>query len=171
MRLFIAINLPKEVKDYLWELKEEFRNIGKFNFISKKNYHITLKFLGEIKKDKLEEIKQKLSKIKFNSFEDSLNKIGCFNNKVIWVNLNQKENVLKLAKIIDQEFMENEQRFSDHITLARIKDIKKKNEFIKKLGTKIKPIKFKINSFELIKSTLSKDGPTYEIINSYNLLQ
>lgn len=170
MRLFIAINLPKEVKDYLWELKEEFRNIGKFNFISKKNYHITLKFLGDIKEDKLKEIKQKLSKIKFNSFEDSLNKLGCFNNRILWVNLNQKENVLKLAKLIDQEFMEKDQRFSDHITLARIKDIKKKNEFMKKLETKIKQIKFKINSFELMKSELSKDGPSYFEIERYSLI-
>jgi len=169
MRLFIAINLPKEVKDYLWELKEEFRGVGKFNFISKKNYHITLKFLGNIKEDKLEEIKQKLSKIKFNSFEDSLNKLGCFNNKVLWINLNQKENVLKLAKLIDQEFMEREQRFSDHITLARIKNIKKKNEFMKKLETKIKQMKFKISSFELIKSDLSKDGPKYTVLETYSL--
>jgi len=169
MRLFIAIKLPKEVKDYLWELKEEFRGVGKFNFISKKNYHITLKFLGNIKEDKLEEIKQKLSKIKFNSFEDSLNKLGCFNNKVLWINLNQKENVLKLAKLIDQEFMEREQRFSDHITLARIKNIKKKNEFMKKLETKIKQMKFKISSFELIKSDLSKDGPKYTVLETYSL--
>lgn len=169
MRLFIAIKLPKEVKDYLWELKEEFRNIGKFNFISKKNYHITLKFLGNTKEEKLEEIKEKLAKIEFNSFEDSLKELGCFNNKVIWVNLNKKDNVLKLAKIIDQEFMEKEQRFSDHITLTRIKDIKKKNEFIKKLKTKIKPIKFKINSFELIKSDLSKDGPKYTVLETYSL--
>lgn len=169
MRLFIAINLPKEVKDYLWELKEEFRDLGKFNFIAKKNYHITLKFLGDVKEDKLEDIKQKLSKIKFSSFEDSLNKLGCFNNRVLWINLNQKENVLKLAKLIDQEFMEKEQRFSDHITLARIKNIKKKNEFIKKLEIKIKPIKFKISSFELMKSDLSKDGPKYTVLETYSL--
>tara|TARA_Y100000034_G_scaffold109360_1_gene140620 strand:+ start:1729 stop:2244 length:516 start_codon:yes stop_codon:yes gene_type:complete len=169
MRIFIAITLPKEVKDYLWELKEEFRGIGKFNFIAKKNYHITLKFLGNIKEDKLEEIKQKLSKIKFNSFEDSLKELGCFENRVLWVNLKQKNNVLNLSKLIDQEFMETEQRFSDHITLARIKNLKKKNEFLKKLKTKIKPIKLKINSFDLIKSELNKDGPKYTVLETYSL--
>ena len=169
MRLFIAINLPKEVKDYLWELKEEFRNIGKFNFIAKSQLHITLKFLGNIKGDKLEDIKQKLSKIKFNSFEDSLKELGCFNNRVLWINLNKKDNVLNLAKLIDQEFMETEQRFSDHITLARIKNIKKKNEFMKKLETKITPINFKINSFELMESKLSKDGPKYTVLETYSL--
>jgi 2'-5' RNA ligase len=169
MRLFIAINPPKEVKDYLWGLKEEFKTSGKFNFVPKKNYHITLKFLGEIKENELEPTKQKLSKIKFKSFEDSLNKLGCFSDKVLWVDLNQKDNVLKLAKLIDQEFMEKEQRFSDHITLARIKDIKKKNEFMKRLETKITPMKFKINSFELMNSELSKDGPKYTILEIYSL--
>jgi 2'-5' RNA ligase len=169
MRLFIAITLPKEVKDYLWELKEEFRGIGKFNFVAKSRLHITLKFLGNNKEDKLEEIKEKLSKIRFNSFEDSLNQLGCFNNKVLWIDLKQKDNVLKLSKLIDQEFMEREQRFSDHITLARIKNIKKKNEFLKKLKTKINPIKFKINSFDLIKSELNKDGPKYTTLETYSL--
>ena len=91
MRLFIAINLPKEVKDYLWELKEEFRELGKFNLTAKSKYHITLKFLGEIKEDKLVEIKEKLSEIKFSSFETSLNKLGCFNDRILWINLIPEE--------------------------------------------------------------------------------
>jgi|SRR3989344_51529 len=171
MRLFIAINLPKEVKDYLWELKEEFRELGKFNLTAKSKYHITLKFLGEIKEDKLVEIKEKLSEIKFSSFETSLNKLGCFNDRILWINLIPEEGVLKLAKLIDQEFMEKEQRFSAHITLARIKSIKNKNKFIEKLETKVKPIKFKISSFELMKSILSKDGAKYETLETYSLNQ
>src|SRR3989344_1105647 len=163
MRLFIAINLPKEVKDYLWELKEEFRELGKFNLTAKSKYHITLKFLGEIKED--------LSEIKFSSFETSLNKLGCFNDRILWINLIPEEGVLKLAKLIDQEFMEKEQRFSAHITLARIKSIKNKNKFIEKLETKVKPIKFKISSFELMKSILSKDGAKYETLETYSLNQ
>ena len=175
MRAFIAINLPKEVKDYLFDLQKDFKDFGKINFITKKNIHLTLKFLGSIDGNKLKQIKEKLSKIKLKSFEVSLNSTGVFPNKdfmrVLWVNLNPKDKVLELAKNIDQELIEfsNKQEFSDHITLGRIKFLKNKQEFLKKLEIKIKPIKFKVNSFELMKSDLSKDGPKYTVLETYLL--
>jgi len=171
MRLFIAINISKEVKDYLFELKNEFRKLGKINFSGKNKYHITLKFLGEVKENKLEEIKDKLSKVKFNSFETSLNELGNFNNRVLWVNLKPNNKVLELAKKIDEQLIEfpNPHKFNDHITLARIKSLKSEKEFNKKLKTKVKKINFKINSFELMKSTLSKDGAKYEVLEKFNL--
>ena len=37
MRLFIAIELPEEVKDYLFSIKDKFnRNLAKINWIGKK---------------------------------------------------------------------------------------------------------------------------------------
>ena len=173
MRLFIALNISKEAKDYLFKLKEEFRNLGKINLLGKNKYHITLKFLGEVKEDKLEEIKNKLSKVKFNSFEISLNELGHFHERVLWVNTKPKDKILDLAKKIDEQLIEfpNEKDFNNHITLARIKSLKNKKEFHKKLETEIKEIKFKVNSFELMKSTLSKDGAKYEIIHSYTFHQ
>ena len=46
--------------------------------------------------------------------------------------------------------------------------MKNKNE-IKELlkNIRIKNLKFKINKFSLIKSELSKDGPTYSIIEDF----
>lgn len=171
MRLFIAINIPKEVKDYLWKLKEEFRGIGKFNFVPKKNYHLTLKFLGEVDKDKLCSIKQKLSEINFNSFETSLYKIGDFNQKVLYVNLNPREKLIELAKKIDEQLIEypNDFRFNDHITLARIKSLKDEKRFGQLSKIDINHLGLRIISFELMKSELSKDGSKYSILESYPL--
>src|SRR3989338_511497 len=49
MRLFLAIDLPKKAKkqleDNLFSLKKEYAD---FNWVSEKNYHITLIFFGEI---------------------------------------------------------------------------------------------------------------------------
>ena len=171
MRIFIAINLPKEIKDYLWELKEEFRGLGKINFTAKSRYHITLKFLGEVKEGILEEIKEKLSKVKFNSFETSLNELGHFNHNVLWINVKPNEEVLSLSKRIDEMVIEfpNPHDFSYHITLGKIKSLKNKKKFEEKLKMDIKKLKFKVNSFELMKSTLSKDGAKYESLEIYNL--
>ena len=171
MRLFIAINLSKEIKDYLWELKEEFRGLGKINFTAKSKYHITLKFLGEIKEERLEGIKEKLSKVKFNSFEISLNELGHFNHRILFVNVKPNECVLNLCNKIDEQLIEfpNDHNFNDHITLARIKLLKDKEEFSKKLKKEVKKMRFKVSSFELMKSTLSKDGAKYESLEIYNL--
>ncbi len=171
MRLFIAVNLPKEVKDYLWELKEEFRDLGKLKFEPKKNYHITLKFLGEVEENKLDYIKQKLSNVKLNQFTTSLNKFGSFNYGVLWVDQEPKNNILQLAKKIDEQLIEypNNYNFNDHITLARIKLLKDKKRFDELLKTSIKHLEIRVNSFELVKSELSKDGSRYSILESYSL--
>src|SRR3989344_6341432 len=130
MRLFIAINLSKEVKDYLFDLQKEFREFGKFNFVAKKNLHLSLKFMGNIEESKLKGINDKLSKIKSKSFEVSLNSLGVFPDKdlikVLWIDLTPKNKILELAKTIDQELIEfpNDYSFSEHITIARIKLIK-----------------------------------------------
>jgi len=95
MRTFIAINLPKEVKDYLFDLQKEFRDSGKINFVHKSNLHLTIKFLGQVDENKLKEIKEKLSNIKFKPFEVYLNNTGIFPNKdfirILWVDLIPKD--------------------------------------------------------------------------------
>ena len=172
MRLFIAINLSKEAKDYLWQLKEEFRGVGKVKFTPKKNYHLTLKFIGEVSEDRLESIKQRLSKVYFDKFEVSLHQLGHFNHKVLWVNLNPRDKILELAKRIDGELTEfpNDYSFNNHLTLAKIKYLDNKERFEERLGTKIKPLEFRITSFELMKSELSKDGPKYTVLETYYLI-
>lgn len=175
MRLFIAINLPKEIKDYLFSLEKEFRDSGKINFVYKSNLHLTIKFLGQVDENKLKEIKEKLSNIKFKPFEVYLNNTGIFPNKdfirILWVDLIPKDKVIELAKRIDEQLMEfsEKQEFSAHITLGRVKFLKNKQEFLKKLSLKIKPLKFGVKSFELMKSDLSKDGPEYTILETYSL--
>ena len=171
MKLFIAVNLPREIKDYLFDFQKEFRSLGKFNFVPKKNYHVTLKFLGEIKEDKLDYIKQKLSNVNFKSFSTSLYKLGYFDYRVLWISSNPKEDVLELAKKVDEQLIEypNDHEFNNHITIARIKSLKDKEEFEKRLNIEVKKLKFRVTSFELMRSKSSKDGSRYTILETYSL--
>jgi len=178
MRLFIGIFLPKEILDYLHEVQDNLKkNLnGKINWIAKSKLHFTLKFLGEIKEDKLDEIKERLNKIKFKSFKVKLDKIGVFPNedyvRVIWVGLNPKEKIIELQQKVDSELLKlssKDQEFNVHITLARVKLIKDKEEFKKNIKFNIEEKEFEINEFCLVKSVLSKDGPKYEILKKYPL--
>ncbi len=177
MRLFIGIFLPEEIKNYLYELENKLKKLlhGKINWIAKKNIHFTLKFIGDINETKLNGIKEKLNKIKFDSFEVELDKIGVFpdenNPRIIWAGLNPKEKLIELQKKVDSELLDlfsKDQDFKVHITLGRIKLIKNKEEFKTNMKIEIERKKFEINEFCLVKSKLSKDGPKYEILERFN---
>ena len=71
MRLFIAIEPSKEVKDYIYNLESKLKSElpATISWVAKKNLHLTLKFLGEIKEDKLGDLKKVLKGIQFPKFE------------------------------------------------------------------------------------------------------
>ena len=67
-----------------------------------KNLHLTLKFLGEVPFDKLEEIKTRLSTIRFEKFETNLKEMGVFHKQkrgIIWLGILNCE---KLQSQIDE---------------------------------------------------------------------
>ena len=178
MRCFIAIKLPIEIKDYLFELQREIRSeYAKINFVHKKNLHLTLKFLGEINNKKIEEIKERLKEIKFKHLEFSLNDVGFFPNeksiRVVWISLKPTNAVIELQQKIDSEILDlfnKDERFSAHLTLGRVKLIKNKEKFLERLGSlNIENKTFLINSFYLIKSNLKREGPEYTDLEVFEL--
>jgi RNA 2',3'-cyclic 3'-phosphodiesterase len=179
MRTFIAIELSDEAKDYLYNLQKELKNElkdAKISWVAKKNLHLTLKFLGETSEKQLTQLKPILSSINFKKFKIHLNKTGIFKSnsahKVIWVDFKPVENVLSLQRCVDEETLpifSGEQQFKAHITLGRIKALKKKNITLPLTERLLKPIEFEVQNFELIQSTLTKDGPQYKILETYEL--
>ena len=177
MRTFIAINLPKEIKDYLFDLQKELKNKlpAKINWVAKKNLHITLKFLGETTEQNKKEICEILKNIKLKEFEVELDQIGTFPSenliKVIWIGLKPEKQLIGLQHQIDAEtikFSNREQKFQTHLTLGRVKLVKNKEKFTKTIKEiETKKLKFKITKFEFMESILTKDGPKYKTIEEY----
>jgi 2'-5' RNA ligase len=174
MRMFIAIELPSEVKAHLAELQKKLD--GHFaQLILAKEIHLTLKFLGEVDEQKIAEIKQKLEKVDFGSFDASLGKPGVFPNesyvRVVWIGVEPAESIIALQNKIEKSLaglFEQDTRFSPHLTLARVKFVKDKQAFIENLK-KLEAGKneFLVSSFKLIKSTLTPKGPVYETIAEF----
>ena len=172
MRLFIAIEIPEDVSNQLRALQEKLIIPGKAT--KTKSFHLTLKFLGETEKEK--RLFEELSKIQFKSFEAKLSQIGAFPNtdnpRVIWIGLEPQNIINKLQKQIDSATQklgfEQDKKFHPHLTLARIKFLKDKRGF-KDLLEDISPpqASFNIDSFKLIKSTLTPEGPKYEVLSSF----
>ncbi len=177
VRCFVALELDRVTREYIEELNSMIKKknlfAGKFTDIE--NLHLTLKFLGEIEESRVEQIKKILSKINMKSFEVSLGEIGVFNNafnSILWLKLNGKE-IWELQKIIDEKLLglfEPEERFMSHITLARMKKIHDKQEFLDYIkNIKLKKVKFKVNDFVFKKSELKPEGPIYTDLEKYSL--
>ena len=176
MRLFIAIDF-NELNYQFIELQ---KNLPKedVKLTLTKRYHLTLKFLGEVSETDTEKIIECLKKIKLEEFEINLDEIGVFPNenyvRVVWVGVNPKEKIIELQKSIEEALSDfgfkKDFKFHPHITLARVKFIKDKPNFIdalKKLKID-KDKKIMAKEFKLIKSTLSPEGPIYEDLEVFS---
>ncbi|MFC1710537.1 RNA 2',3'-cyclic phosphodiesterase [Nanoarchaeota archaeon] len=170
IRSFISIDIPEEVRKEISGIQEKLPE-----FVGKKteleNLHLTLKFLGGIDDDKLKKVREKLKEISFNKFNVEIDLIGIFSEtfiRIIWLHLTDCD---KLQKEIDNALIglfDKEKRFMSHLTIARVKYIENKKEFLKKLDKiKIPKISFAVDNFKLKKSTLIPKGPIYDDIEIY----
>jgi RNA 2',3'-cyclic 3'-phosphodiesterase len=178
MRLFIAVDVPENVKQELSRLQKEFYGLGKITFV-KDVFHCTLKFLGEVHSTKLGGLKERLNRVKFRPFEAKLDGIGVFPNEkfimttnigTIWVGL--KGNVNELHEAVDKALIgmfEKDPRFHAHITLGRVKFIEDEGRVKKKLKLKVPGITFRIDCFKLMMNKLSSHGSVYEVVGEYPL--
>lgn len=179
MRLFIAINISdrskKLINNKMKILKNEINEDIKW--VDKENWHITIKFLGEVRKNKIDDIKNKIDNMSnFKKFYLQFNKINAFPNlnypKVIYLAINRsQENLIKIHKEIEKEllkinFKRDEREYTPHLTIARTR----KSSEMKKISKKINEYyskKYFINIFSfiegisLMKSELTSEGAIY----------
>ncbi|MDP6547339.1 MAG: RNA 2',3'-cyclic phosphodiesterase [Candidatus Woesearchaeota archaeon] len=172
MRLFIAIEIQEDIKEYLIGVQEKISNeLAKVRWVNKPQMHLTLKFLGEVQPNTEGNIKEILRTVKFKPFSVNLDSIGVFPNenyiRVVWVGLKPEEKIIELQNDID-ESLENlfgkEKDYKPHITLGRVKFIKKENKtkFVETIkNIKVEGKKIEIKDFRLIKSTSTEKGPVY----------
>jgi RNA 2',3'-cyclic 3'-phosphodiesterase len=171
MRVFIAIDLPKDVKEYLVSLQDHLPD-AKMSKV--KDFHLTLKFLGELTPDRVERVKQLLKEVKVEKFVAATTNIGVFPNenyvRVVWIGLEPEAEILKLQQqietLLSKEFGK-EKSFKPHLTLARIKFCDK--NFIQQLkGIKTEQKTFGVERFSIKESILSPNGPEYKDLAVYN---
>lgn len=179
MRTFIAVDIDKpELVNKLKELEMELEATRvRIKLVEPENFHVTLRFLGEIPDSTVSDIRSGvLPKLKFKPFTLRLSGVGAFPSpnsaRVIWVGIVQGFDELKsirdqldrLLKDIGIKY-ENDEEFTPHITIARLK-YRPSPEIIKfimehssyEVGEMI------VNAVRLKKSTLTPKGPIYETI-------
>ena len=180
MRCFIAIDLPTEVKEELSKIQESIpKDIAKFKLVEKENLHLTMRFLGEISDGDITKVKEALKSLNYKKFTAALDKTGVFPSlshiKILWVGLEPEKQIKELRdnieKVLAKADFPKDERFEAHLTIARVKSIKDKTAFAKRVKEiRAKPLHFDINSIKLKKSTLTDQGPIYEDVFEIKLV-
>lgn len=182
-RTFIAIELSPSIRQELSKIQNELKKSGAdAKWVKPENIHLTLKFLGATPVDKIEAINQILQDISegFQSFEITVSHLGAFprieSARVIWLDINEGKEVLKkLAREIEEKisalgFPIEDRPFQTHITLARIRSSQNRAALIEKLkDTKPPLLSQGVDKITFLKSTLTPQGPIYEILKEANL--
>jgi 2'-5' RNA ligase len=149
---------------------------------SPEKLHLTLKFLGDVDTDLIEEIDGNIRNAleKFECVSSYFNKFGVFKKfkkpRVLWLGIKRSDQLESLHELIDNSmsavgFERENRRFTPHLTLLRIKkDIEPK--LLKNfLDYNLEPILFESCQVSLIKSELKPEGSSYTLLRKFKLLE
>ena len=184
MRAFIAIQVPDDIRQYARMLRNELgRARPDIKWVEYQNYHLTVKFLGEVENKNTAELKRnlKLAAEAVPAFNLSAGGIGFFPNqvhpKVMWMGIKGEiEKAEFLGDRVDAYLstmgFEPDQDHQPHLTLGRIRSENNMKEMLKlleKLPGKDKLRSFRIENFQLMQSILEASGPQYTVLDTYKL--
>ncbi len=185
MRIFLAVEVEGHIRVMVSKMINE-SGIYKppWRWIPVENYHLTMKFLGEVREDGLDEIIDTCHGIASNggpSFEIGFADFGAFpsisNPRVLFYEVKEgSQRLSELASSIDSgmgklRFPKEKRKFHPHLTLARVKKrippaILEKLESMPPLPKKAAQ---PVESFNLMRSHLSPSGARYEKIAEFRI--
>ncbi|MBP7791992.1 MAG: RNA 2',3'-cyclic phosphodiesterase [Candidatus Goldbacteria bacterium] len=172
MRCFIGIPLNSTTQNEIYGVYPRIKDL---KFTKKENLHITVKFLGEIKEDKIEKIKEIIGESLngVEKFAISCNRLSSFPSltsaKVIWVNVIQGSKIIekiynRLEDKLEKTGIQKENRkYIPHITIARTRNAVDITDYLRNFD-----INSAAESIVLFKSDLKPDGPFYTKIFEHN---
>lgn len=183
-RIFIAINLPEDIKKKLLEYQLRWPELPA-RWTKKDNLHITLAFLGYLTDEEVLEICKIVKEVapKYEPFLINLKRIIYGPPKkpprMIWAEGEKTEELGKLQKDLEnalegisKELSEEQGRgYAPHITLSRIKQWEFRQiepEESPEINEEIN-LSFEVNSIEVMESQLKKGGLEYTILESIRL--
>lgn len=175
LRLFVGIEFPPELKLRLSLLCS---GVPGARWVDPGNFHLTLRFIGEIAEDVAADVDEALARVKVSRFTLHLVGTGVFGGKrphALWVGAERHPELVRLRDKIEQALirvgLEPEQRkFAPHVTLARLRDPEPDmlGHFLA-THAQFRAEPLPVERFSLIASFPTKAGSVYEDQADYPL--
>ena len=174
-RLFTGLEVPRDVAD---ALAMQRGGLPGARWIDPENYHLTLRFIGDIDDAMAREIAFMLGQVKRRGFElrfDSLSSFGGRRPRAIIAAIAPAAPLVELQaeheRIMQRVGLEPEGRkFSAHVTLARLRDSSSRQvaDYLAARGP-LNFLAFPVSRFVLFSSRASVGGGPYVVEAAYPL--
>lgn len=187
IRSFIAIELSPQIREELEALQNRLQSGGRFRarWVKPDGIHLTLKFLGNVAADKIEDISGVIEEAASGipPFRLEVGELGAFPNlknvRVVWLGMEGDMEQLTLLQHRVETGLEpigfppEKREFKPHLTLARLNDRAGKEERLecgrKIAETEFEPVSMQVESVSLMRSRLERSGAVYSRLHSVNL--
>jgi 2'-5' RNA ligase len=176
MRLFVGLDLPWMLRQRLSMLAG---GIPGARWIPPENYHLTLRFIGEVPSHRAEEIDLALAGLRARGFSLSLSGVGTFEKAgravALWVGVERNPQLEllqgKIETALQRIGLEPERRrFVPHVSLARLDNVAeaKLASFVQGHNLfRAEPVP--VEHFTLFSSRLGKEASVYTAEVEYAL--
>ena len=174
-RLFVGLEIPREVAQALSLLRG---GLPGARWIDPENYHITLRFIGDIDDRLAHDIAQLLDGVKWRSFDVRFGELTAFGGRkprAIVVSVEPIQPLIELQseleRLMQRLGLEPEGRkFTPHVTLARLRDVTSRDvaEYISLRGP-LFCASFRVSRFVLFSVRASVGGGPYVVEADYPL--
>ena len=176
-RLFTGIEIPAEIAARLSGLRG---GLPGARWVDPENYHITLRFLGDIDVDIAHDVADLLARVRRRAFSLAVDGLGSFGGskpRQVWARVPAIPELMALQseneQLVQRAGLPPETRkFTPHVTLARLRDTKSHSlaEYLESRGSFLST-PFDVTRFVLFSSQPSRGGGPYIIEQVYPLIR
>jgi len=167
--------MPEEIQEQLEELQRTLIPIGaQVSWVKKTNIHLTLKFLGEVPRSRVDSIGAGVARAASVTapFEIEVRGTGCFPSlrspRVLWVGLGKVPDALgRLQTALESEleregFPRDPKNFAPHLTIGRLRSQTKARPLVEALKSMdFGAINFRASEICVMRSDLKPTGAAY----------
>lgn len=179
MRAFVGIALPDRVVSGLTAIQA---GLPSGRPVPEENFHLTVAFLGEHPNTVIEDVHLALQGIRAPAFSLSMSGVGLFGGtrpRVLYAGVDPEPGLSRLREKVMQAargagLRLDRERYIPHVTLARFNSglkgetAQEMRDFAaRRMGFRAGP--FEVGEFALFRSSLGRNGPTYEVLAAYPL--
>lgn len=174
-RLFTALEIPREAALSLSLLRG---GLPGARWIDVENYHMTLRFMGDVECHVADEIVEALDRVHRSPFQITLSGVGAFGGKkphAVWAGVTPSASLNALQAEIDRicqriGLSPDQRKFTPHVTLARLRNASPIDvaHYLSARGN-FAALPFKVGRFVLMSSRDSVGGGPYIVEEAWPL--